>query len=136
MRVRVITRLQGSAGTTLRAALQPESLLMAAGQRLLAGVEHAFQQEGPGWAPLRPRTVREREREGVGGRRPILQRTGGLRRSFKAVIDGNTLLIESHDPRAAILQREGPNRRARPIVIPSSDVLQAVRAVQRMVSRA
>jgi len=44
-----------------------------------------FRLEGRGnrrWAALRPRTVRERVRQGYGGSHPILQRTGKYRRSF------------------------------------------------------
>ena len=51
-------------------------------------IAHTFDQEGPGWAQLRPSTVRQRElrirrgRIDVGPRHPILQQTRALKRSL------------------------------------------------------
>lgn len=41
-------------------------------------IPRTFKQEGPGWAPLRPRTVMERISKGYGGPHPILVRKGDL----------------------------------------------------------
>jgi len=41
-----------------------------------------FEREGPGWAPLAPATVEDRERHGFPGEHPILERTGALKRSL------------------------------------------------------
>lgn len=41
-------------------------------------IVRTFKEEGPGWAPLRPRTVRERIQKGYSGEHPILVRSGDL----------------------------------------------------------
>lgn len=43
--------------------------------------ERNFQQEGPGWTPLRPGTIRDRIRQGYAPG-PILTRSGAYRRSL------------------------------------------------------
>ena len=50
-----------------------------------------------GWKPLAASTVRDRERLGFPGRRPILQRTGKLKESTRSGIQGNILTIENTD---------------------------------------
>jgi phage gpG-like protein len=135
MRGHIEAEVRGSVSVGLRESLDERRLLMAAGRPLLAGVERAFEQEGPGWAPLARRTVSERRRLGFGAAHPILHRTGRLRRSWKAAIDNKTLLILSDDPRAAVLQRPGPNRPARIIRIGNAAVTEAVRAIYRAVER-
>lgn len=44
-------------------------------------IPRTFQQEGPGWAPLSPRTIADKQRLGWANR-PILQRTGDLYREL------------------------------------------------------
>lgn len=84
-----------------------------------------FRAEGPGWEPLAPSTVRERERKGYGGAHPILRRTGALQDSFTnpaaphAVfrVEPEGFFVGSSDPVAHFHQTGGsvegrPPRRA------------------------
>lgn len=41
-------------------------------------ITRTFDQEGPGWKPLRPRTIMERLSQGYPGAHPILKRSGDL----------------------------------------------------------
>jgi len=66
---------------------------------ILADVEQNFVTEGGlvgGWEELKPPTVKGRLRAGYGGKHPILQRTGSLRRSFKAEVSARKAVITSH----------------------------------------
>lgn len=133
MELIVTTEFRGDVGAGLERQLDTATILVAAGKALLAGVEHAYEQEGPGWAPLAESTVRERRRRGYGPRHPIQHRTGGYRRSWKGRIDGDALAIESQDFRAAILTRSGPHRPARQVQVPQADVDAAVAAAYKVV---
>ena len=83
-----------------------------------------FSSEGPGWEPLKPSTVADRERQGYGGEHPILNRDGTLRRSLTtkgakhAVItpmpDG--VFFGTKDPIAKYHQEGTEKMVARPIV--------------------
>jgi len=50
-------------------------------ERARAGYEYSFRSQGPGWAPLKPSTVRARVAQGFPGG-PILQKTNALRASY------------------------------------------------------
>lgn len=115
----------------MRARLDSGRILGAAAPELLEGVDEAFVREGPGWAPLAESTARDRQRRGYGPRHPVLQRTGKLRRSWRARIDGDRLIIVSSDPKAAILSRPGRNRPARPVRISRAAIQRAVAAARR-----
>lgn len=65
----------------MRPAMQKAVLLVA------DGIETNFRSEssaGKAWAPLKPRTVEDRERKGFGGEHPILHRTGELKGTASA----------------------------------------------------
>lgn len=73
-------------------------------RRAAAGYERSFDREGPGWAPLAPRTVRRRIKEGYGGTSPILVRTESYKDNLTdaenlfVVEDGDSLVIHAtHD---------------------------------------
>lgn len=51
-------------------------------QRAAEGFENTFQSQGPGWAPLRPSTVRQRISQGYSGTSPILTRSRELRDAY------------------------------------------------------
>lgn len=51
---------------------------------------------GRAWTPLAVSTREQRAREGYGPARPILVRSGGLRRSFNGDIKSNTLIYKSN----------------------------------------
>src|SRR5262245_36401901 len=51
-------------------------------ERAAEGFENSFGKQGPGWAPLKPATVRSRIAQGYGGTSPILQRTGRLKDAY------------------------------------------------------
>lgn len=69
------------------------------GSFLLSSIDRNFQTEGSflgkPWAPLAPATIADRASKGFGARHPILQRTGKLRRGFKADIGRTTLVIRN-----------------------------------------
>ena len=65
---------------------------------ILEDVERNFVSEGGlvgGWKPLAEATVKGRLRLGYGGRHPILQRTGTLRRSFYANVNSRKAVVTS-----------------------------------------
>jgi len=73
--------------------------LQDASKFLLADVEQNFVSEGGlvgGWQPLAHSTALGRAREGFGAEHPILQRTGDLRRSFKANISKKKAVVSSY----------------------------------------
>lgn len=72
--------------------------LFKSSQLILKDVETQFMTEGGlsgGWKPLAANTIAGRIREGFGAG-PILQRTGTLRRSFKAELDKKKAVITSY----------------------------------------
>jgi phage gpG-like protein len=72
--------------------------LFKSSQLILKDVETQFATEGGlsgGWQALEDTTIADRIREGFGSG-PILQRTGTLRRSFKAELDKKRAVITSH----------------------------------------
>jgi len=75
--------------------------LWRASKLILSDVETQFRTEGGlsgGWRPLAASTVVGRVREGYGGEHPILQKTGALRKSFFAHVDGKKAVISSRSP--------------------------------------
>lgn len=73
--------------------------LQEAAKLILADVERNFVTEGElvgGWKKLADETVKGRLRQGFGGEHPILQRTGTLRRSFKAEISAKKAIVSSY----------------------------------------
>lgn len=74
-----------------------------------------FRAEGPGWEPLAPSTVADRQRRGYGPEHPILRRTGALQDSFlepaapHAVyrIEPEGFFVGSNDPIAHFHQNGG-----------------------------
>ena len=81
--------------TDFKAPLQDASKL------ILADVEQNFVTEGrladeKGWQALADATVKGRAKLGFGGEHPILQRTGSLRRSFKAEVSARKAVVTSH----------------------------------------
>lgn len=126
----------------LKARLSSNAMLIAAGRELLTGVAHAYEQEGPGWAALAASTRRERQRKGFGAAHPILRRTGAYARSWKAEIDGDTLVVDS-DRRvkgglllAVILSNPGKHRPPRPVRVSGVYLSRALQAAVRVVLRA
>lgn len=99
------------------------------------GIRQRFQENftrqasGVGnWAPLRPATVIDRQRKGYAGNRPILVRTGALRKSFVERGGDNyeriwqsplglTVEVGSDDPRAIFHERGTANMAARPVTL-------------------
>lgn len=69
-------------------------LFDAFGDYMLERIDKRFRYEGlpKRWAPLAPATLRDKARQGYAGR-GILQRTGRLRRGFRAVSTPRTLQI-------------------------------------------
>lgn len=67
-------------GIDVRAS-RPRALLNALADSLERKARTAFSREGPGWAPLKPATNRDRVRKRYPPAHPILERTGDLRRS-------------------------------------------------------
>lgn len=63
--------------------------------------------DGTPWAPLAPRTIRERIKLGYGATNPILYRTGELLNSIQLATDGDSRYIGTSDPRAGILNAGG-----------------------------
>jgi len=75
--------------------------LKKASKFILADVEQNFVSEGGlvgGWQPLALSTALGRARQGFGGEHPILQRTGSLRRSFKADVSARKAIVTSVSP--------------------------------------
>jgi len=73
--------------------------LQKASKFILADVERNFVTEGQlvgGWQKLTDATVAGRLKAGFGGEHPILQRTGALRRSFKAEISAKKAVVTSY----------------------------------------
>jgi hypothetical protein len=106
--------MMGIAAEVAERLRAPTAALEAAGAVALAGVQHAFEAEGPNWKPLAPATIRERRQLGFGPG-PKLQRTRVYRRSYKATVRGDRLTIGSEDSRAGSLNA------ARPIVLSDED---------------
>lgn len=72
------------------------------GKLMLESVDRNFVTEGSylgkPWQALAPSTVRDRAAQGFGASHPILQRTGRLRRGFKARIEKQSVYIENVIP--------------------------------------
>ncbi len=99
----------GIAGQAAARLGERAAALAAAGEAALAGVQRAFEAEGPNWKPLRPATIKERRRLGFGPG-PILQRTRRYRRSWRVTVSGDRMTIGSSDSRAARLNADRPIR--------------------------
>lgn len=87
--------------------------LWKASRFILADVERNFETEGGlvgGWEPLAPATVAGRIREGYGGEHPILQKTGGLRRSFYADVSKTRAFISAKSPYFGFHQSKKPRK--------------------------
>ena len=85
--------------------------LFKSGQLILADVEQQFRTEGglsDGWQPLALGTVKGRLREGYGGKHPILQRTGALRRSFFSRVSNKMVFISASSPYFGFHQSRKP----------------------------
>lgn len=87
--------------------------LVAIEQEILDSVEETFDQEGPGWKPLHPKTQAERARAGKSGK--ILQRDGQLAASIQRGGDivGNTVIVGTNRPGARAIQ-DGAVQRVTP----------------------
>lgn len=95
----------------IRSTLENENELrkpfMEAGDWVLKDIDANFAKQGGlyqtsggkrGWKPLASSTRERREAKGYGGARPILERSGALRKSFSAKYGGRTVSIESKSP--------------------------------------
>ena len=71
------------------------------------GVEESFELEASDdtiWPPLKPATVRQRQRKGYGGEHPKLQRSGALIRSILSQVDETSATVGSGLIHAAMHQ--------------------------------
>lgn len=88
-----------------------------------AALERNFDEEGRPrrWPPLSPAYARWKERHFPGRR--ILERTGRLRRSIRAAIEGNAIVLSTDIPYAAAHQFGVPSRGlpARPFLVLTED---------------
>lgn len=115
-------------------------------------VTRVFGKEGPGWAPLAPRTVNERVKAGFQGRHPILQRTGDLMKELtqrmhpkhvEVVLTGKHARIEISGSSKKFLQNQMGNPAthlpARPMVGPqtiqSNDRMQMQGILERAIQK-
>ena len=94
--------LQATLNQMLGLIDRPKRLFVAITQELAAATELRFQDEGPGWPQLKPRTVKAR-----GSAHPILQVSNALARSFSTEATDDYGLIGSNVPYAAIHQFGG-----------------------------
>ncbi len=109
----------------LRGRLEDMSPVMKAiAHDMLHSVEENFEQEGrPKWKELAPATVKQREKEGYGGKHPILQRSGDLAGKVHAGNTTTSAFVGINDPRAAILNFGGWAGRGRLVWIPARPYL-------------
>jgi phage gpG-like protein len=116
------THLLGTLSGIIRRVTEPRPALNAVGDSIERKAATAFQREGPGWAPLKPATQRDRARRGYGPSHPILERTGGLRRSAseqggahrRRYRGTRSIEVGSADPKAVFHQFGTRNMTARP----------------------
>lgn len=116
------THLIGTISGIIRRISEPRPALNEVGDSIERKAARAFQQEGPGWAPLKPATNRDRVRRGYPPAHPILERTGGLRRSAseqggshrRRYKGTRSIEVGSADPKAAFHQFGTRRMAARP----------------------
>lgn len=78
------------------------------GALLVRASQNAFAAEKPpgglvSWAPLQERTVRERQRAGYPGERPILRRTGNLANSIRIhMVEAHSVVVGTDVPYAGV----------------------------------
>jgi phage gpG-like protein len=111
--------------------MQPE--MFKVGRVVQERFAEVFRAEGavpgqPRWTPLSEKwTVPERIAEGFAGRRPILVRTTGYRRSFQTLaIGAMAVTVGSRDVRDALLQLGGKTGLGR--LVPPRPITARVRA--------
>jgi hypothetical protein len=124
-----------------RLAALPEDALRPTQEAIRASFAANFASESAGaasWAPLAPRTVRDRERLGYPGEHPILVRSGSYRRSFIDPADdehysrvtheaGRTVIAEgTTDIRAGTLEFGSDRVPARPALIAGDAARQRI----------
>lgn len=114
------------------------------GDSLARAERRQFKSEGnygsAGWAPLAPRTVRERQRLGYGGEHPILVRTGDLRDSLTVrpfgvdVVETQFAVFGSGVDYGLFHQQGGDNLpQRRPIELPETLRRRWVKILQRWI---
>jgi len=101
-----------------------------------AGYKRSFRAQGPGWAPLKPSTVRGRIAEGLPAG-PILRRTDTFYRSATdptrlVLLEGPHSLEIAVDDEVAEYHRDGTSRMvARPLKLSFGDRMNIVKVIDR-----
>ena len=109
-----VSELSRILGVTHRKLSNFKKPLWESARLILADVEQQFRSEGGltgGWKKLTDSTVAGRIRAGYGGKHPILQRTGALRKSFVSHVDSRRMVVTSRGvPYYAYHQSKMPRR--------------------------
>ena len=95
--------------------------LFKASQMILDDVETQFRTEGSlsgGWTPLKLSTIIDKAKKGYGGK-PILERTGALKKSFYRQVNSRRAYISSRSPYFGFHQ----SRQARTTELPRRPML-------------
>ena len=115
--------LQEALRRLLEAGENMAPAMPAIASHLASSVEESFELEASDdtvWPPLKPATVRQRQRKGYGGEHPKLQRSGALRRSILSQVDETSATVGSGLIYAATHQfgsgADGRNIPARPFL--------------------
>ncbi len=90
--------LQEALRRLLEAGEAMAPVMPAIAAHLASSVEESFELEASDdtiWPPLKPATVRQRQRKGYGGEHPKLQRSGALIRSILSQVDETSATVGS-----------------------------------------
>lgn len=125
----------------IEAVGSPREALEDVGQVVLNEVKMNFEDEGARlestrWRALTPETIMDRIRHGFSAR-PILQRTGELKRSFFADANNEQVRISSNNPYYPYHQLGmGYNPKRRMLVLTSDVRLAIIHAFNRFINKA
>jgi phage gpG-like protein len=101
---------------------------------LAPAFERNFKQQGPGWAPLKPSTVRSRIAQGYPAG-PILTKTGAYRREMTSGLQtqrsNNELVVVAPKVPGAYHQSGTRKMPARPLRLTESEKRAVVKTIQR-----
>ncbi len=113
LEIKIATRpIQARLDRLVRVLADPTPINAGIAVELLSQTEQSFEDEGPGWQKLRPRTIKARDKQGMWPGK-ILQVTNALARSYVSGYGRDYALVGSNLVYAAIhhhggdIQREG-----------------------------
>jgi phage gpG-like protein len=103
-------------------------------EHLAAAFERNFAQQGPGWAPLKPSTIRSRIAQGYAAG-PILTRSGAYREALTTGLITNTssneMTVAAPVVPGAFHQAGTRRMPARPIRLTEGEKRETVKIIQR-----